>query len=110
MYTPEVPTPGKKEQSLAATLPRTGPGPQGGCSCSSLDPAMRSSVLVGSTAIVGSFCLLVGNTAEASDPGWPATCGELACASPIEVGTAPAVPAVRAMAATTPATMVRRRM
>ena len=30
-YTPDVPTPGKNEQSLAgAVKPRTGPGPQGG--------------------------------------------------------------------------------
>ena len=71
---PEVPTFGKKEQSLAGTSgPRTGPGPQGGCRCSSLEPAMSRLASSGLTAMVGSFCLFVGKTAVASDAASPST-------------------------------------
>ena len=41
VYTPDVPTRGKNEQLVrAAVVPRTGPCPHGGGSCSSLEPAM----------------------------------------------------------------------
>src|SRR6266536_1182540 len=86
---PSVPTFGKKEQSLAAASgPRTGPGPNGGCSCSSLAPAIRSEALSGSAAMVGSFCLLVGKTAVLLLFGCPATCGLFACTSIAEVAPA----------------------
>src|SRR5215213_5112580 len=79
---PDVPTFGKNEQSLAGTSgPRTGPGPQGGWRCSSFEPEIRRAGLIGLTAIVGSFCLLVGNTAVVFDVGSPCTCGLLACTS-----------------------------
>src|SRR4051812_3166642 len=86
---PEVPTPGKKLQSLPSTgFPGSRDGaPHAGWSCSSLLPAM-SLVPSSLTAIVGSFCLFVGNTAVLSDVGDPATCGLLACRS-MTVGLAP---------------------
>jgi hypothetical protein len=75
VYTPFVPTPGKNEQSFAAAdVPRTGPGPHGGCFCSSFAPAMAC-VPSGAIAIVGSFCLFVGNRAVVFDMATPAICG-----------------------------------
>jgi len=78
VYTPSVPTPGKNEQSLGS-LSRIG-SPHAGCSCSSLEPAMRFDE-TGLAAMVGSFCLLVGKRAVRSDAGSPATCGSLAWTS-----------------------------
>src|SRR4249919_3041054 len=85
---PEVPTPGKNEQSDPSVAPRTGPGPQGGWRCSSLEPAISKWESRGLTAIVGSFCLLVGKTAVVSDVGSPATWGLLALASDDEEAAA----------------------
>src|SRR6266508_4319724 len=93
---PDVPTSGKKEQSLDGTSPRTGPGPHGGCRCSSFAPAIRMLLLVGLTAMVGSFCLLVGKTAVVSLDGSPWTCGSFAWTS-VKLA-AYAVPPPRVMA------------
>ena len=71
---PLVPTPGKNEQSFAGSVvPRTAPGPHGGCFCSSLLPARKCPS--GETAMVGSFCLFVGNRAVVLLAWSPATCG-----------------------------------
>ena len=79
---PPVPTFGKNEQLFAAAVaPLTRPGPQGGWRCSSFEPAMRNCGSVGFTAIVGSFCLLVGKTAVVFEPATPATCGLFAWTS-----------------------------
>src|SRR5437879_4703957 len=95
---PDVPTFGKNEQSLAGTVPRTGPGPHGGCRCSSLAPAINSELFSGLTAIVGSFCLLVGKVAVASEVGSPLTSGALAFVSVDVAAPAGAAPARSAIA------------
>src|SRR6266487_878891 len=93
---PSVPTPGKNEQSLPGTDPRTGPGPQGGWSCSSFAPAIRKLEVTGLTAIVGSFCLFVGKRAVVLFVGSPATCGLFAWTSVNEIASAVAPVAARA--------------
>src|SRR6266516_3216385 len=93
---PSVPTPGKNEQSLPGTDPRTGPGPQGGWSCSSFAPAIRKLESTGLTAIVGSFCLFVGKRAVVLLAGSPAICGLFARTSVNEIASAVSAAAARA--------------